>query len=235
MQLIEEITPPYITTQYFNRNTEMAKQLIKVAIIEDNDYMREGWETFIDFEKDMCVVGSYDSCEKAFADSEFPKSDIILLDINLPGMDGIEGLGHIRKSYPEKNVIMVTIHDDNEHVFAALKAGAVGYLMKKVTPEDLVEALRDSHKGGSPITPNIARKVLNSFHKSGNLDEEFSDQEKKILTELARGLSYAAIGKKLYLSVDGVRHHIRNIYRKLEVNSKSEAVAKGLKNRLIDL
>ncbi|REL38891.1 DNA-binding response regulator [Rhodohalobacter sp. SW132] len=213
----------------------MSKELIKVSIIEDNAYMREGWETFIDFEKDMCVVGSFDSCEKAFEDSEFQKSDLVLLDINLPGMDGIEGLDHIRKKDPEKIVIMVTVHDDDDHIFAALKAGAVGYLMKKVTPDELVDAVRDAYKGGSPITPNIARKVIQTFHRSEKLEEELSDREREILTELARGLSYAAIGKKIFLSVDGIRHHIRNIYRKLEVNSKSEAVAKGLKNRLIDL
>lgn len=213
----------------------MSQQLIKVSIIEDNKYMREGWETFIDFEDDMCVVGSYDSCEKALDDPEFKKSTLVLLDINLPGMDGIEGLSHIREKDPDKIVVMVTVHDDDEHIFAALKAGAVGYLMKKVTPDGLVEAVRDAHQGGSPITPNIARKVINTFHATGKLEEKLTERELNILNELARGLSYAAIGKKIYLSVDGIRHHIRNIYRKLEVNTKSEAVAKGLKNRLIDL
>jgi len=213
----------------------MSKELIKVSIIEDNAYMREGWETFIDFEKDMCVVGSFESCEQAFEDSEFQKSNLVLLDINLPGMDGIEGLAHIRKKDPDKIVIMVTIHDDNDYIFAALKAGAVGYLMKKVTPDELVDAIRDAYNGGSPITPNIARKVIQTFQKSNKIEEELTDRELEILTELARGLSYAAIGKKIFLSVDGIRHHIRNIYRKLEVNSKSEAVAKGLKNKLIDL
>lgn len=209
--------------------------MIKVSIIEDNSYMREGWETFIDFEEDMCIGGSYDSCEKAFDDPEFEKSDIVLLDINLPGIDGIEGLSHIREKDPDKIVVMVTVHDDDEHIFAALKAGAVGYLMKKVTPDELVDAVRDAYQGGSPITPNIARKVIKTFHATGKLEEKLTERELNILNELARGLSYAAIGKKIYLSVDGIRHHIRNIYRKLEVNSKSEAVAKGLKNRLIDL
>lgn len=213
----------------------MSQTLMKVSIIEDNSYMREGWETFIDFEDDMCILGSFDSCENAFRDPEFHKSDVILLDIKLPGMNGIEGLTHIRRKDPNKIVIMVTVHDDDEHIFAALKAGAVGYLMKKVTPDELVEAVRDAFHGGSPITPNIARKVIKTFHATGKLEEELTERELSILNELARGLSYAAIGKKIYLSVDGIRHHIRNIYRKLEVNTKSEAVAKGLKNRLIDL
>ena len=213
----------------------MSDELIRVSIIEDNDYMREGWEAFIDFERDMTVVGSFESCEKAFDDTNFQRSDLVLLDINLPGMDGIEGLSHIRRTDPDKIVIMVTVHDDDEHIFAALKAGAIGYLMKKVAPNELVEAVRDAYNGGSPITPNIARRVISTFHASQKLDEELTERELNILRELAKGLSYAAIGKKIFLSVDGIRHHIRNIYRKLEVNSKSEAVAKGLKNRLIDL
>ncbi len=213
----------------------MSDELIRVSIIEDNDYMREGWEAFIDFERDMTVVGSFESCEKAFDDANFQRSDLVLLDINLPGMDGIEGLSHIRRTDPDKIVIMVTVHDDDEHIFAALKAGAIGYLMKKVAPNELVEAVRDAYNGGSPITPNIARRVISTFHASQKLDEELTERELNILRELAKGLSYAAIGKKIFLSVDGIRHHIRNIYRKLEVNSKSEAVAKGLKNRLIDL
>ncbi len=213
----------------------MSDELIRVSIIEDNAYMREGWETFIDFERDMTVVGSFDSCEKAFDDANFQRSDLVLLDINLPGMDGIEGLSHIRRIDPDKIVIMVTVHDDDEHIFAALKAGAIGYLMKKVAPNELVDAVRDAFNGGSPITPNIARRVISTFHSSQKLEEQLTERELDILRELAKGLSYAAIGKKIFLSVDGIRHHIRNIYRKLEVNSKSEAVAKGLRNRLIDL
>ncbi|MFU8813224.1 MAG: response regulator [Balneolaceae bacterium] len=208
--------------------------LLKVGIIEDNAYMREGWETFIDFEDDMVVVGSWESCEEAFRDEELAKADVLLLDINLPGISGIEALPRLRRAHPELNVIMVTVHDDEKHVFPALEAGAVGYLEKKVSPEELVEALRDAHQGGSPITPSIARKVISTFHTKQDVSEPLNEQETLILNELARGLSYAAIGKKIFLSVDGVRHHIRNIYRKLEVNSKSEAVAKGFKNRLID-
>lgn len=229
------IAPKFHSLACLKKFSEMSDELIRVSIIEDNDYMREGWEAFIDFERDMTVVGSFESCEKAFDDANFQRSDLVLLDINLPGMDGIEGLSHIRRTDPDKIVIMVTVHDDDEHIFAALKAGAIGYLMKKVAPNELVEAVRDAYNGGSPITPNIARRVISTFHASQKLDEELTERELNILRELAKGLSYAAIGKKIFLSVDGIRHHIRNIYRKLEVNSKSEAVAKGLKNRLIDL
>ena len=211
-----------------------AAYVIKVSIIEDNAYMREGWETFIDFEKDMCIVGSFESCEDAFKSESIKKTDVILMDINLPGISGIDGVKEIRQKYPDIHVVMATIHDDDEHIFSAIKAGAIGYLMKQITPEGLIEAIRDAHNGGSPITPNIARKVIAAFHEEAKLEQQLSEKELEILTQLAKGLSYAAIGKRIFLSVDGVRHHIRNIYRKLEVGTKPEAVAKAIRNRLID-
>ena len=215
-------------------NETNAAYVIKVSIIEDNAYMREGWETFIDFEKDMCIVGSFESCEDAFKSESIKKTDVILMDINLPGISGIDGVKEIRQKYPDIHVVMATIHDDDEHIFSAIKAGAIGYLMKQITPEGLIEAIRDAHNGGSPITPNIARKVIAAFHEEAKLEQQLSEKELEILTQLAKGLSYAAIGKRIFLSVDGVRHHIRNIYRKLEVGTKPEAVAKAIRNRLID-
>lgn len=208
--------------------------MIKVGIIEDNEYMREGWETFIDHEKDLTVIGSFGSCEEAFESDAINKVDLVIMDIGLPGMTGIEGVKYMRDHHPDVNIIMATVHDDDDHIFDALKAGAVGYLMKKVTPDEMVHAIRDAHEGGSPITPNIARKVIATFQKAADLEEELSDREIEILKELATGRSYAAIGKKIFLSVDGVRHHIRNIYQKLEVHSRSEAIAKGITQRIIN-
>ena len=208
--------------------------MIKVGIIEDNEYMREGWETFIDFEGDLTVLGSFGSCEEAFESEAINKINVAIMDIGLPGMSGIEGVTYMRKYHPDVNIIMATVHDDDDHIFEALKAGAVGYLMKKVTPDEMVNAIRDAHNGGSPITPNIARKVIATFQKAADLEEELSDREIQILKELATGRSYAAIGKNIFLSVDGVRHHIRNIYQKLEVHSRSEAIAKGISKRIIN-
>lgn len=208
--------------------------MIKVGIIEDNKYMREGWQTFIDYEKDLCVVGSFGSCEDAFESDEINNIDLLIMDIGLPGMSGIEGVKYVREHHPDIYVIMATVFDDDEYIFEALKAGAVGYLMKKVTPDELVAAVRDAYNGGSPITPNIARKVINTFHEAGILAQELNERELQILKELATGRSYAAIGKKIFLSVDGVRHHIRNIYQKLEVHSRSEAIAKGIANKMIN-
>ncbi|WP_421774741.1 response regulator [Gracilimonas sp.] len=208
--------------------------MIKVGIVEDNEYMREGWETFIDHERDLTVIGSFGSCEDAFESDAINKVDLMIMDIGLPGMSGIEGVKYMRENHPDVNIIMATVHDDDDHIFDALKAGAVGYLMKKVTPDEMVHAIRDAHEGGSPITPNIARKVIATFQKAADLEEELSDREIQILKELATGRSYAAIGKKIFLSVDGVRHHIRNIYQKLEVHSRSEAIAKGITRHIID-
>lgn len=209
--------------------------LIRVLIVEDNKYMREGWQTFIDHDKELVVLESFVDCERLLASKELKKADVIIMDIGLPGMTGIEGVKAVKASYPSINIIMATIHDDNEHIFDAIKAGAVGYLMKGVSPSELIHAIKDAHAGGSPITPNIARKILEKMHAPViALEERLTERELEILQELATGKSYAAIGKTIFLSVDGVRHHIRKIYQKLQVNSRTEAVSKGIKKRLID-
>ena len=208
--------------------------MINIVIIEDNKYMREGWKTILDFERDFCVIAEYESCEDAFEKAKLEIADVVLLDIQLPGMHGTEGVKFIREINPDAVVMMVTIHDDDERIFKALKNGAMGYLSKKISPEELIDAVRSANEGGSPMSPNIARKVINSFHSSGNSNAvQLSDTESKVLKLLAEGDSYKGISKKVFLSVDGVRYHIRNIYTKLEVSNKSEAVAKALRNKLI--
>lgn len=207
--------------------------MINIIIIEDNKYMREGWKTILDFEKDLCVIAEYESCEDAFEDAQLAKSNIVLLDIQLPGIHGTDGVKIIRDKFPHVSVLMVTIYDDDERIFKALKNGAIGYLSKKISPDELIEAVHIAQNGGSPMSPNIARKVINSFQASGDVDIELSDTETRILTLLAEGCSYKGISKQVFLSVDGVRYHIRNIYNKLEVSNKSEAVAKALRDKLI--
>lgn len=207
--------------------------MIKVAIIEDNEYMREGWKTILDFEPDLCVTSVHDSCEKAFDSPEFPKSDVVLLDIELPGMHGTEGVKYIKKEYPDLIVLMVTMHDDNDKIFTALRNGAIGYLLKKVSPTELVEAVKSAMNGGSPMSPNIARKVITSFQKQQPEGAELNETEQRILTLLSEGFSYKAIAEKIYLSVDGVRYHIRNIYKKLEARNRADAVTKGIRFNLI--
>lgn len=212
------------------------EHLIRVGIVEDNQGMRESWKLFIDGAKDMVVLEAVHSVEAMLESKELKKCDLIIMDIGLPGMSGIEGVIEIKKLHPDMHIIMASVYDDDSYVFEALKAGAIGYLMKKVTPEDLVEAIRDAIKGGSPINPNIARRIIETFHKvhASVPEENLSERELQILQELATGRSYAAIGKEIFLSIDGVRHHIRGIYKKLQVHSRSEAISKGISRKLID-
>jgi len=209
--------------------------LIQVVIIEDNKYLREGWETFINFDTNMEIARVFGSCEEAFNSDAFEQCDVVLLDINLPGMNGIEGLKIIKAKYPTLDVIMATIFDDDKYIFDALKAGAIGYLVKSVTPDELVAAIVEAHSGGSPMTPSIAKRVIKSLRpeKINNENVRLNERELEILKALATGKSYKEIGKEIFLSIDGVRHHIRSVYNKLEVSSRSEAVSVGLNKKII--
>lgn len=207
--------------------------MIKISIIEDNKHMREGWETILDLESDLCVISSYNSCEAALSQNQLGKCDVLLLDISLPGMNGTEGVKVFKEKYPDLITLMVTMHEENDKVFTALRNGAVGYLLKKTSPSELVEAIKIAVNGGSPMSPNIARKVISSFQKGNELDIELSETEQLVLAELAKGMSYKAISEKVFLSIDGVRYHIRNIYKKLESKNRAEAVAKGISYNLI--
>ncbi len=198
--------------------------------------MRAGWKLALDEEPGFTVLGDYESCEEAFASEDFSNSDVVLMDIELPGMSGIEGVKHIADKHPKIRVIMTTIHDDDQTVFDAICGGAVGYLVKQINAEELVRAIKEAKEGGSPMSPNIARKVISAFQrpapKKGLDYEELTDTEESVLKHLAEGKSYAAIADEMFLSVDGVRYHIRHIYEKLHVKSRGEAVAEGLKKRL---
>ncbi|HEX9654634.1 MAG TPA: response regulator transcription factor [bacterium] len=208
-----------------------------IIIIEDNRYVREAMHAVLQSAAGFEVLGAFESCELAFATDKIADCDAVLMDIGLPGMSGIDGVRYLNARYPDLAIIMCTVYDDDENIFDALCAGAVGYLLKKVAPEDLLKAIRDAVGGGSPMTPNIARKVIKHFQKPAtthlNQDDELTEREIEVLHLLAHGKSYAAIGGELFLSVDGVRYHIRHIYEKLQVNSRTQAIAKGLKERLI--
>jgi DNA-binding NarL/FixJ family response regulator len=211
---------------------------IHIGIIEDNKYIRAAWESVLTSESGFEITGSFSNCEDAFRSEDFLRSDLYLMDISLPGMTGIEGVKHIRRRNPAAVVVMCTVHDDDQTLYEALCAGAVGYLLKKTPPAELIAALQDAAQGGSPMTPTIARKVITSFHthsKNAAHDEELSEKEKEVLTLMAQGKSYTAIARELFLSVDGVRYHIRHVYEKLQVHSRGEAVASGLKRKLIHL
>ncbi|UCH11679.1 MAG: response regulator transcription factor [Fidelibacterota bacterium] len=210
---------------------------LAVAIIEDNRYLRAAWKAIFDDDKRFSRVSVYGSCEEAFQDAALGKHHVIIMDINLPGMSGIDGVRYLREHHPGILVLMATVHADREHVFDAICAGAVGYLVKAVTPEELVQAVLDAWSGGSPMSHDIARMILTSFHANRQQKQlpgmTLSEREQEILAKLAEGKTYSAIGKELSLSLDGIRHHIRHIYEKLQVHSRGEAVAKGLREKLI--
>ena len=207
-------------------------QIISISIIEDNRYVRTGWQAVLQNVPNFEVVGIFESCEAAFAAEEIGISDVVIMDIGLPGMSGIEGARYIAEKYPDTTIIMCTVYDDDEKIFEALCSGAIGYLLKKIQPQELIQAIQDAAAGGSPMTPNIARKVIKSFQgatdTSRRKEDQLTEREKEVLHLLSQGKSYAAIGKELFLSVDGVRYHIRHFYEKLQVHSRAEAVAKGL-------
>jgi DNA-binding NarL/FixJ family response regulator len=211
---------------------------LSVVIVEDNRFMRESWQTIIDFERDMRVLAAFSTCEEALQSNALGEADVIIMDIELPGISGIEGVREIKRSHPRSTIIMATVFEDDKNVFESLQYGAIGYLSKKISTSELLDAIRSAYSGGSPMSPAIARKVIESLQSSTvkkDPQSVLSEREREVLEHLADGKSYAAIAKAMFLSVDGVGYHIRNIYQKLQVNSRSEAVRQGLKQRLIRL
>jgi DNA-binding NarL/FixJ family response regulator len=211
--------------------------MISVIIVEDNKIIRESLFSLINGTDGLSCIASYGNCEDMFAEKKFEKSDIVLMDIGLPGMDGIAGVKKIKEKYPDIDVLMLTIYEENQKVFDALLAGACGYLVKKTPPSQLIEAIKDAANGGSPMSSVIARKVVNLFHQNkveitGD-KPSLSEREKEVLNALSNGKSYQEIADILFISIDTVRQHIRNIYSKLQVHTQSEAVSRAIRKGLI--
>ncbi len=212
--------------------------MINVAIVEDNHTIREGLAALINGTPDYSCKGSFESCEDFLKFKKLDLIDVVLMDIGLPGMSGIEGVKEAKKVNPDLNIVMLTIYEESSYVFEALCAGACGYLVKKTPPSRLLEAIGEVYEGGSPMSSHIARQVITlfqngrrSFVNKGDL--LLSDREKEVINLLAEGNNYQEIAEVLFISVDTVRHHIRNIYKKLHVHSQSEAVAKAIRRGLI--
>ena len=222
-----------VQTMGADSTSSAGTERISVSIIEDNMYVREGWQAALGTASEFRLLGSYPSCEAALEAKDFGDSQVVLMDIGLPGMSGIEGVREIHRRFPDSAIVMCTVHEDDQSVFDSLCAGAVGYLLKRDAPVQLIGALKDAYAGGSPMTPSIARKVLSSFHVASPSDSALSERERQVLDQMALGKSYAAIAHDLFLSVDGVRYHIRHIYEKLQVHSRAQAIAAGLKDKLI--
>lgn len=211
-------------------------EIIKVAIIEDLRDIREGLATMINFTEGFECVGKYNSMEEAIASIRHRTPDIVLSDIGLPGMDGIEGVKILKETYPEMTILMLSVYTDNERIFDALCAGACGYLLKKTPPARIIESLKEAVGGGSPMSPEIARKVValfRDFRPPERVDYDLTPHEERILKLLVEGHSKKTAAAALNVSFHTVSFHLRSIYEKLQVHSKSEAVAKALQQRLI--
>ncbi len=211
--------------------------MINVIIVEDNDTIREGLSVLINGTEGFRCVATYSNCESLLKHIEDLTPDILLMDIVLPGMSGIDGLKKIKQIAPELNILMLTIYGENDLVFEALCAGACGYLLKNTPPARLLEAIKEAHEGGSPMSPSIARKVVSLLQQKNLLSASsqaiLTTREREILNALSQGNNYQAIADSLFISVSTVRFHIRNIYQKLHVQTQSEAVATAIRKGLI--
>jgi DNA-binding NarL/FixJ family response regulator len=217
-------------------STRLLTSPIKVAIIEDQRDIREGLATMLRFTEGYDCTGHYRSMEEALEKIGRELPNVVLVDIGLPGMNGIEGIRRLKENYPELLLLMLTVYDDDEYIFDALCAGANGYLLKKTSPARLIESLRETMEGGAPMSPEVARRVIKLFRDirpPERADYQLTPHETRLLKLLVEGHNYKTAAVEVGVSVTTVAFHMRNIYEKLQVHSKSEAVAKALRNRLV--
>lgn len=211
--------------------------MIKVLIYEDNPQFREGLCMLLNGTDGFEVLAAYKNCSNVEDEINAWKPDVIMMDIDMPGTNGIEGLQRLRKINSDVKVLMLTVFDDNKNVFDAIKSGANGYILKKTPPSKLIEYIQEASTGGAPMTSSIATQVLNMFaglnKEIRNTDYDLSQREKEVLQLLVNGYSYKMIAGEMFIAIDTVRSHIKKIYEKLHVNSKSEAVAKAFRDNII--
>ena len=211
-------------------------QVIRVAIVEDQKAMREGLAALIGGTAGFDVTGAYESMEAALAALPQKTPDVLLLDIQLPGMSGLAGVRVLQELLPELQVLMLTVYADNDRIFEAICAGACGYLLKDTPPSRLLEAIREARDGGAPMSPEVARKVVRMFQKTAppsKPEHQLTERELEVLRLLADGHSYKTAAVAISLSQDTIRFHIRNIYQRLHVHSKAEAVLKAFRSGML--
>lgn len=208
----------------------------KVLIYDDNADRRESLALLLGSHTQFEVAGCYNDCSKVLLEVEAHQPHVVLMDIQMPVVDGLQGLKLIKKQFPEVKIIMQTVYDDDDKVFESLQHGASGYLLKHASSEKIIEAITDVLQGGSAMTPSIAAKVLTYFHQKEQRphhDYALTEKEKEILNHLVSGLSYKMIADRSNVSYHTVNTHIKKIYEKLEVHSASEAVAKAIHENLV--
>lgn len=206
-------------------------EMIRVAIVEDRTEVRQGLGYLIDGSDGFTCVGTYGDAERALDALTGDNVDVVLMDIGLPGMQGTEAVKLLKASHPRVQVMMLTVYEDDDHVFSSLQNGATGYVLKTTPPAELLEAITRLAGGGSPMSSGIARRIVETFHRAPLVPDDeapLTAREEEILALLAQGYRYREIGDELFISIDTVRTHIRHIYEKMHVRSRAEATLKYL-------
>lgn len=206
-------------------------QPVRIVIVEDNSELRDVLSGFIQSSEGLKLVNSYSACEPMLKNLLSDKPGLVLMDIGLPGMSGIEGTAKIKAQLPNTEVIIITVFENSESVFLALQNGASGYLTKNLSKDELISSLQECLNGGAPMSMKIAKMVVGSFKKSN--DSPLSQRETEVLENLAKGKSYHSIADTLFVTKDTVKFHIKNIYFKLQVSSREEAIETALRQKLI--
>lgn len=216
---------------------------VRVAIFEDNKLVREAFEAILNGTDGFTCTGSFSDCSNLLYNIQKSRPDVVLMDIEMYGINGIEATGIILKNYPQIKILIQTVFEDDEKIFAAICAGASGYILKNTSPARLVEAIQEVNAGGAPMSSNIASKVLHLFQRfapaqkedpSGSSEiQQLSQREKEILAMMMEGYNLPSIAEKSFLSYETIRSYVKNIYKKLHVHSHSEAIAKAYKERIV--
>ena len=216
--------------------SDTENKVIETMIVEDQRDLREGLTTLVNFTPGFKCIGSFRTMEECIARIKHERPDVVLSDIGLPGMSGIEGIRIIKEMYPDLVVLVLTVYDDNEKIFDALCAGASGYLLKQTEPAELLKSVREAVGGGAPMSPEVAARVIKLFREvrpPERVDYDLTPHEMRLLKLLVNGYNYVTAAEELKISYNTIKFHVRNIYDKLQVHSKSEAVAIAMRDRLI--
>ncbi|ATL48555.1 DNA-binding response regulator [Chitinophaga caeni] len=214
---------------YSRKKLQDSMDIISVAIVEDNHDIRTAMELLINGSDGYACIGTFNNAEAALEKIPQLMPSVVLMDFNLPGMNGIECIARLKGDFPDMQFMMLTVYEDDDKIFNALEAGASGYILKKTPPGELLDAIRDLHDGGSPMSSQIARRVVAYFQKQAKPNpalEALTSREKEILDQLSKGFLYKEIAGNLFISIETVRRHVHNIYEKLHVRSRTDAVNK---------
>jgi DNA-binding NarL/FixJ family response regulator len=215
---------------------EASGRIIRTMIVEDQRDLRDGLSTLVNFTPGFKCIGAFRSMEECLARVKHDLPDVILSDIGLPGISGIEGIRILKEQYPDLIILVLTVYDDNEKIFDALCAGASGYLLKQTEPAELLKSVREAVDGGAPMSPEVAARVIKLFREvrpPEKVDYDLTPHETRLLKLLVEGHNYVTAAEKLNISYNTIKFHVRNIYDKLQVHSKSEAVAIAMRDRIV--